>query len=243
MKERSLPERVDRYLRREDTRLALTLKKLSPQGRAFRQSHLKCFTEVALATLPAIVALPFIGALALAKKAEDGGSAFYVQKRVGEGGKPVPLVKIRSMRVNADADARANQTNASRFDPENDPRNTRLGRFMRRYELEELPQLWQVVVGQLSLVDIRSAPQYVFDYLRDARPHTFAEWESAYFSGRPGLFNLNAAVNSRRKDDRKRHHYDMLYARKASLGLSYYIIFRCITRVVEKFHPRITRLL
>lgn len=219
------------------------LKKLSPQGQEYRQGSLKRVTEVILATPPAIAALPVIGALALAKKGEDGGNAFYVQERVGKGGKPVPLVKIRSMRVHADADGRANQTNASRFDPENDPRNTRLGRFMRRYELEELPQLWQVVVGQLSLVDIRSAPQYVFDYLRDARPHTFAEWESAYFSGTPGLFSLNAAVNPQRKDDRKRHHYDMLYARKASLGLNCYIIFRCIARVVEKFHHRITSLL
>lgn len=235
MKEIDFATRVDRYLRREDTLLAHTFRAISPDvGQDYRNSPEKRVTELVIATPFAVITLPVMGILASAKKLEDGESAFYVQKRLSQDGS-IPVVKIRCMKMDADNDTWANLHNAAIYGEECDPRNTRLGRFMRKYELEELPQLWQVVAGQLSLVDIRAAPQYVFDFIKENRPETFEEWEVAYrASDRPGIFSLNSAISKRRKNDIKRHHYDLLYAKKASLGLDLYILYRTGLRMAKK---------
>lgn len=234
--------RIDRYLRREDTFLALTLRVVSPDvGCEYRESPEKRVAELVIATPLAVATLPVMGILATAKKIEDGESAFYVQERLSRYGS-IPVVKIRSMKKDADNDIGTNLHNAATYGEECDPRNTRLGGFMRKYELEELPQLWQVVAGQLSLVDIRAAPQYVFDFIKKNRPETFEEWETAYReSNRPGIFSLNSAVSDKRKDDRKRHHYDLLYAKKASLGLDLYILYRTGLRMAKKATQKIFR--
>lgn len=227
--------RVDRYLRREDTYVARFLRNISSKtGGEYRESRFKRVTDVLVATPTAIVSLPITTLLAAAKKLEDGGSSFYFQERIGRDGKPVEIIKIRCMRMDADSDIWASLHNASVFGEENDPRNTKFGGFMRKFELEELPQLWQVVSGKLSLVDIRSAPQYVIDYIRQERPDGVDEWKNAYFSGTPGLFSLNSAVNHHRKDDTKRHHYDMLYAKKASLGLDLFVFYRTGLRMFRR---------
>jgi lipopolysaccharide/colanic/teichoic acid biosynthesis glycosyltransferase len=226
--------RVDRYLRREDTCLARFLKTVSPGvGREYRLSPQKRIVELVIVTPIAVITLPVMGILAIAKRLEDGGSAFYVQERIS-GDKTVPVVKIRCMVEGADKDEQVNIYNAAAYKKECDPRNTRLGRFMRRYELEELPQLWQVIAGQLSLVDFRAAPRYVFEFIEKVRPTTFGEWESAYREGRrPGIFSLTSAASDERKDIRKCNHYDLLYARKASLGLDLYILCRTAARMVR----------
>lgn len=226
---------IENYLRREDTLLARTLKHLSPkEGRPYRESGLRRAMELGLATPAALATLPLVGLLSLIAKLQDGGTFFYVQDRVGKEGKIIPVVKIRCMKMDADSDIWASLTNASVFGKENDPRNTRLGSFMRKFELEELPQLWQVMRGDLSLIDIRSAPQYVVDYIQRERPCVFDEWEKAYQDGKPGLFSLNSAVNTKRKDDLKRHHYDLLYSRRASLGLDLFILYRTGVRMLRR---------
>lgn len=240
MVERSFRRKVDRYLRRENSVLAKTLKAISPyEGREYRESRQKRAIELVLATPLAISTLPLLAALATAKKLEDGGSCFYVQDRLDRHGNKIGVVKIRCMRENADADVRANLENAVQFGESKDPRNTRLGGFMRQFELEELPQLWQVVNGDLSLVDIRSAPQYVFDHLETECPGWVGEWSDAYFKGVPGVFSLNSAVNNERKDDTRRYHYDLLYSRKASLGLDMFVLYRTGLRMAEKFQEKV----
>lgn len=239
--ERDLATRVDRYLRQEGTVIAKILKTISPAfGTEYRRSKFKHTAEVLIATPLALTTLPIMGALTIAKKLEDGGSAFYVQKRVDEKGKSVPVIKIRCMRMDADSDLWANLKNAAEYGEENDPRNTRLGSLMRKYELEELPQLWQVIGGQISLVEIRAAPQYVMDYMQDRNPINYPLWQEGYFLGKPGLFSLNSAVNPKRKDDAKRHHYDLLYARKATLGLDLFILYRTGMRMLQKLGQKLS---
>lgn len=232
--------RIDRYFRREDTLLAEGLKAVcSHEGQEYRNCGFKKTTEILVASPLAVTTLPIVGALALAVKLEDGGSAFYVQERVNGEGKTFPLVKIRCMRKDADQDTLACLKNAVIFGEAADPRNTGMGKFMRQFELEELPQLWQVLRGELSLIDIRALALYAIKYIEEKRPSSFHEWWEAYTAGRPGLFSLNAAVSKSRKDDTKRHHLDLLYSKKASLGLDLFILYRTGLRMGGKLYQKL----
>lgn len=129
------------------------------------------------------ITLPFI---AMAIKLESRGPIFFTQQRVGKGGREFKIYKIRSMY--ADAEARQsellkhNMHNGPLFKMENDPRITRVGRFIRKYSLDELPQFWNVFIGEMALVG--------------TRPPTISEvekYEDHHFrriSIRPGLTGL-----------------------------------------------------
>ncbi len=115
-------------------------------------------------TLPAMVMLtPLFAAVALAIKINDGGPALYWQTRVGQHGKTFRFPKFRSMRVQADALhaslQQQNQHGATgvTFKLKKDPRITPVGRFLRRSSIDELPQLWCVLTGEMSLVGPRPA--------------------------------------------------------------------------------------
>lgn len=115
-------------------------------------------------TLPAIVLLaPLFAAVALAVKISDGGPALYWQTRVGQNGKTFRFPKFRSMRVHADTLHSAMQQHNQHgsggvtFKLKKDPRITAVGRFLRRSSIDELPQLWCVLSGEMSLVGPRPA--------------------------------------------------------------------------------------
>ena len=121
-------------------------------------------------SLAALLALaPLILALALAVRLTSRGPAFFVQERVGLHGRRFGMVKFRSMRVGAHAARAALAAGSDRaglcFKMRDDPRVTRLGRILRRTSLDELPQLWNVLRGEMSLVGPRPAlPEEVAAY-------------------------------------------------------------------------------
>ncbi|MBX7102021.1 MAG: sugar transferase [Myxococcaceae bacterium] len=131
-------------------------------------------------TLPALpVVAPLVGALAVAVKLDSKGPAFFAQTRVGQGRRPLKLYKLRSMVDGADRKGPAVTSGG-------DPRVTRLGRILRKTKLDELPQLFNVVRGEMSLVGPRpEAPRYVERY----RP----EWEPL-LEVRPGITDLASLV-------------------------------------------------
>jgi lipopolysaccharide/colanic/teichoic acid biosynthesis glycosyltransferase len=115
-------------------------------------------------TLPALILLaPLFAVVALAVKLSDRGPALYWQTRVGQNGKPFSFPKFRSMRVNSDALHKAMQqqnqhgSTGVTFKLKKDPRITGVGRFLRRTSIDELPQLWCVLSGDMSLVGPRPA--------------------------------------------------------------------------------------
>jgi lipopolysaccharide/colanic/teichoic acid biosynthesis glycosyltransferase len=127
----------------------------------------------------------------------DGGPAIFTQKRVGRGGEPIEFLKFRSMVTDAEARLAAlrqqerDRGNDVLFKMADDPRITRVGRVLRRYSLDELPQLWNVLRGDMSLVGPRPAlPSEVADYDDDAhrrlavRPGITGLWQ---VSGRSDL--------------------------------------------------------
>ena len=98
-----------------------------------------------LALVGAILSAPIVAAAAIAIKLTDGGPVFYRQRRVGERGREFDLLKLRTMRVDAEVDGIPEWAPATR-----DARATPVGRFLRRTHLDELPQLWQVVTGKMA---------------------------------------------------------------------------------------------
>lgn len=90
---------------------------------------------------------PLLAVLALAVKCGDGGPVFYSHRRVGKGFRPIRVLKFRSMMVNANM--------GLSLTAPCDPRLTKVGRFLRRYKLDELPQLWNVLTGDMQLVGVR----------------------------------------------------------------------------------------
>jgi lipopolysaccharide/colanic/teichoic acid biosynthesis glycosyltransferase len=109
--------------------------------------------EVALAGLGCVVCLPVLGAVALGVRASSPGPVLFRQRRVGRGGVEFTLLKFRTMRINAES---------MQVTAKGDPRVTPLGRWVRKLKLDELPELWNVVRGDMSLVGPRpEVPRYV----------------------------------------------------------------------------------
>jgi lipopolysaccharide/colanic/teichoic acid biosynthesis glycosyltransferase len=125
-------------------------------GRSSRT--LKRTLDLVGATALGLLLLPLVVAIALAIKLDSQGPVFFRQSRVGKGGKRFDVLKFRTM--HRDAEARRGELIADSMDPnwlhlENDPRITRVGRHIRRLSLDELPQLWNVLKGEMSLVGPR----------------------------------------------------------------------------------------
>jgi lipopolysaccharide/colanic/teichoic acid biosynthesis glycosyltransferase len=110
--------------------------------------------DVAGAALGLALASPFLGAAALAIKLDDGGPVLYRQLRVGKDGAEFELLKLRTMVVGAERQGAGWAVNRG------DPRITRVGRALRRLSLDELPQLWNVVRGEMSLIGPRPTLAY-----------------------------------------------------------------------------------
>ncbi len=129
--------------------------------------------DIAAATGGLAVASPVLALVALAIKLEDGGPVLYRQRRVGKDGIEFELLKLRTMVVGAERQGAGWAVN------QGDPRITRVGRVLRRLSLDELPQLWNVVKGQMSLVGPR--PEL---------PHIVARyepWQHQRHDVKPGL--------------------------------------------------------
>ena len=124
---------------------------------------MKRFVDLIFATLGLIAASPLMAAVALAIKLGDGGPIIFAQERVGQFGVPFRMYKFRTMIVNAEKVGIPLTTH-------NDLRITRVGRWLRRTKLDELPQLWNVVKGDMSLVGPRpEVPRYVALYTAEQR--------------------------------------------------------------------------
>lgn len=164
---------------------------------------------------------PWMLLTALLLYLEDGGTPFYTQERMGLDGRPFPMIKFRSMRI--DADQIADWT------VEDDPRVTQIGRFMRRTNWDEIPQLINVLLGHMSLVGPRpEQPQYVTRF-RDQIPGYMSRHREK--GGMTGW----AQVNGMRGDTSiaRRTTYDIWYIENWSLWLDIKIILSTIIQTLS----------
>ena len=121
--------------------------------------------DVVLSGALLFVFSPLIGLCALAVKLEDGDPVIYRQERIGRSGKPFNILKFRSMRKDAEA-----QGCPALYSGDEDPRLTRVGKFLRQHHLDELPQLWNVFRGDMSFIGYRPERQYYIDQIMARNP-------------------------------------------------------------------------
>ncbi|MEO8811728.1 MAG: sugar transferase [Caulobacteraceae bacterium] len=175
----------------------------------------------ALAALP--LALPAVALAALAVIASMGRPAFFVQTRVGQGGRVFRMIKLRTMRPLTPGDA--DVATARR-----DPRVTPLGRWLRRFHIDELPQLWNVVVGDMSLVGPRpEQPALAEGYARQVP--AFA-WRQLVRPGITGWAQVRAPYAADLAETRVKLGYDLFYLKNLSLALDVQILARTLWTIV-----------
>jgi lipopolysaccharide/colanic/teichoic acid biosynthesis glycosyltransferase len=175
--------------------------------------------DVALAGAGLLVSLPLWLVFGAAIKLEDGGPVFYSQPRVGFRGRIFEALKFRSMRANAESGVGAVQA------VENDPRVTRVGRFMRRTAMDELPQLWNIFRGDMSFVGPRALrPGEVDTSGTNLIQIDQIPGYAARTAVRPGLTGIAQIYAPRDVPRRQKFRYDRIYVRRQSIWLDLRLI-------------------
>jgi exopolysaccharide biosynthesis polyprenyl glycosylphosphotransferase len=163
---------------------------------------------------------PLLFITAILIKLESPGPAFYVQERMGLDAKPFKMIKLRSMRQDAEA-------NGPGWTVENDPRRTKLGTFIRKTNIDELPQFINVFIGDMSLVGPRpERPVYVEQFRRTIPRYMERHKEKA---GVTGWAQVNGLRGDTSISDRTK--YDLWYIENWSLLLDIKIIIRTALRM------------
>jgi lipopolysaccharide/colanic/teichoic acid biosynthesis glycosyltransferase len=168
--------------------------------------------DVLLSSLGLFASSPLWLAIAAAIKAEDRGPVFYSQERVGLGGRPFRALKFRSMRPDAEALTGAVQATAA------DARVTRIGRLMRATAMDELPQLWNIMRGDMSFVGPRALRPGEIEAEGDGRLVRLEDvpgFEERIIV-RPGLTGIAQVYARRDIPRRQKFRYDRLYVRRRS---------------------------
>lgn len=193
-----------------------------------REYRFKRVFDVVLSTLGLLVSFPLWLLIACGIKLEDGGHVFYLQDRWGRHKKPFRVCKFRSMVV--DADKRFGAYQAS----EDDPRFTRVGRFLRATSLDELPQLLNIWRGEMSWVGPRALPinEGQLNDRSDVSDDAIPGFDLRC-SVRPGLTGVAQVFAPRDVPRHQKFRYDSFYVKRQSLGfdvklilLSFWITFR-----------------
>jgi len=182
------------------------------------------------ALLLLLVLSPLLLVMAVAVAITSRGGVFYRSIRPGIGGEPFACIKFRTMRSDADqmqADLESlNEASGALFKIRRDPRLTRVGRLLRRFSLDELPQLFNVVRGQMSLVGPRPLPQRDFDQLED--------WHKKRYLVLPGMTGLWQVSGRSELDFDDLVRLDFLYLERWSVGLDLTILLKTIPAVLSR---------
>lgn len=174
-----------------------------------------------------LIALPFIIVITLIMAPiiyfNDKGPIFYNASRLGRNGKPFKMYKFRSMMVNA-PDIR--NKDGSTYNGDDDPRVTKVGRFMRKTSIDELPQFLNVLLGDMSLIGPRPDP------LDDMEIYT--EYQKKKLNVRPGITGYNQAYYRNSVEQNEKFEHDVYYAENISFFLDIKIFFKTIATLLTR---------
>lgn len=174
-----------------------------------------------------LIALPFIIVITLIMAPiiyiNDKGPIFYNASRLGRNGKPFKMYKFRSMMVNA-PDIR--NKDGSTYNGDDDPRVTKVGRFMRKTSIDELPQFLNVLLGDMSLIGPRPDP------LDDMEIYT--EHQKKKLNVRPGITGYNQAYYRNSVEQNEKFEHDVYYAENISFFLDIKIFFKTIATILTR---------
>jgi lipopolysaccharide/colanic/teichoic acid biosynthesis glycosyltransferase len=192
--------------------------------------------DLVIASVAVLVSLPVIACLALIVRLDSSGPVFFRQERIGRGGEPFRMWKFRSMYHNSDdrrhrADASAwfaAQPKSGTYKTLSDPRITRAGRFLRKTSLDELPQLFNVLRGEMSLVGPRPGIGYELDH--------YLPWYFERQRVKPGITGLWQVSGREKVSANAMMTLDVRYVRQGSPWLDLKILLVTVPALLGRFH-------
>jgi sugar transferase (PEP-CTERM system associated) len=197
-------------------------------GEGFRRSAafilVRRAISIVISLIGLILALPLIPLIMLAIRFDSKGPVFYSQTRVGKAGRIFKVRKFRTMREDAEAE------NGPQWAGNGDPRVTRVGKFLRSSRLDEIPQLWCVLKGDMAFVGPRpERPEFIEMLSKEIR------YYGVRHMVRPGLTGwaqVKYKYGSTVEDSREKLQYDLFYIKNASIGLDLLIMFLTVKTVL-----------
>jgi sugar transferase (PEP-CTERM system associated) len=186
----------------------------------------KRILDVSVSLAALIVSLPIMVLVAIAVRMSSPGPVLYHQQRVGERGRVFTLHKFRSMRIDAEADSGAV------WSQDGDTRVTRVGRFLRKMRFDELPQLWNVMRGDMSLVGPRpERPEFIEQLTRQI---PYYGQRHIVRPGLTGWAQVRYAYGSSVEDAMEKLQYDLFYIKHMSLGMDLLIALSTVKTVLSR---------
>ncbi len=189
-------------------------------GMNYGERLLKRLCDLLGAMALIIILSPVILFIVILQKILNPGPAFYCQERIGRGGKPFKIYKFRTMVVDAEKDG------MPQLEADNDVRLTDFGRKLRRHHMDELPQLWNVLKGDMSFVGYRPERQFFINQIMEHNPDY-----SLLFRSRPGVTSLATIENGYTDTMEKmlrRLDMDLEYFQTRTLWMDLKIILRTV---------------
>ncbi|NGP75952.1 exopolysaccharide biosynthesis polyprenyl glycosylphosphotransferase [Balneolaceae bacterium YR4-1] len=185
--------------------------------------------ETLFIVLSSIFIVPLAAFTALCIKLESRGPVLFTQQRIGKDGETFTLYKFRSMTVKS-------ETNGAQFAGEEDNRITRVGRFIRKFRIDEIPQFWNVLRGEMSLIGPRPEQKHFVEFFNEEIP-----FYSYRHKVRPGITGW-AQTKDGYADDvettRRKLEYDLYYVKNISLSLDILIVYMTIKTIFTGFGAR-----
>ncbi|MEE9543635.1 MAG: sugar transferase, partial [Thermodesulfobacteriota bacterium] len=175
----------------------------------------KKMLDITCSTIGLLLCLPFIIAVAIAIKLDSKGPVLYRQMRVGLNGKPINILKFRSMRLDAEGKKAV-------WAEKSDPRVTRVGRFIRKTRMDEIPQMWNVLKGNMSFIGPRpERPEFV-EILKEKIPYYFLR--HSIKPGITGWAQVNFPFGASNEDALEKLLYDFFYIKNLTPLLDFHIL-------------------
>ncbi|NOR24308.1 MAG: TIGR03013 family PEP-CTERM/XrtA system glycosyltransferase [Desulforhopalus sp.] len=189
------------------------------------QYHVKRLMDLFFSSVLLVLSLPVLLITALLIKLESAGPVFYFQERVGEGNRVFRIIKFRSMRQDA-------EKNGAVWAKKNDDRVTRVGEVIRTLRIDEIPQLWNVLKGEMSLVGPRPERQVFVDQLVKKIPYYAIRHQLK--PGVTGWAQVCYPYGASEIDALKKLEYDLYYMKNLSIAFDLLVIFKTVKTVLFK---------
>ncbi len=201
------------------------LVQVTPELMPIWQRVVKRAFDIVASILALVILSPVFLICAIIVKSTSKGPVFYVQERIGKGGKPFKMAKFRSMRVDAESGG------TPQLSSDDDPRITKFGKFMRKVRLDEIPQFWTVLKGDMSLVGYRPERQYYIDKIMETAPYY-----RLLLKVKPGITSwgeVKYGYAENVEEMIERLKYDVLYIENVSLALDIKILIYTVLIVIQ----------
>ena len=186
--------------------------------------NVKRTMDVVISSSALAVLAPFFSILAIIIKWSSEGPVFYSQERVGHHRLPFNIYKFRSMVVNAEASGPC-------LSSDDDPRITKIGKWMRKYRIDELPQFWNVLKGNMSIIGPRPEREFYIRQIMDKAP-----WYSLVWQVRPGITSwgmVKYGYASSVEEMIERNRFDLVYLANMSVAVDFKILLHTLNTIVS----------